>query len=520
MDSKDDEQSIRRRNRNEHSTTQIPHKSSSVLQETESALPGFEELYRTLFESANDALFLTDKEGRILDVNSVACQRLRYRREELLKMSLKDIDAKSAAAGLGERLQAIQEQGQRVFESKHLRRDGSSFPVEVSAKVIIYKGKPVILGIARDITERKRIENLNSRLAAIVESSDDAIIGETLDGVITSWNYGAESMYGYSVKEAVGKSIAILIPADLPEELRRTLESVRRGEIIQHYETRRRRKDGTIIDVSLTVSPVKDGSGTTVGASAIAQDITERKKIEDAVRENEARWRTYFDLGVVGMVIETPEGGWIAANDRACDMFGYSREELFKKHWTELTHPDDLAKDQDTLYPQLLRGDIQNYSIEKRFIRKNGQPLDVIISVGCTRDADGKAGEVFGFIVDITERRKMEEKLRESQEKFRHLASIVESSNDAIVSRTLDGLVTSWNKAAEQMFGYTANEIIGKPFFLSYPAGYEAPKRTLEKVEADEPVGRYETRRLRKRWIADRYLRNALPNQRRGQQNC
>ncbi|MGP8126784.1 MAG: PAS domain S-box protein, partial [Candidatus Bathyarchaeia archaeon] len=104
MDSKDDEQSIRRRNRNEHSTTQIPHKSSSVLQETESALPGFEELYRTLFESANDALFLTDKEGRILDVNSVACQRLRYRREELLKMSLKDIDAKSAAAGLGERL--------------------------------------------------------------------------------------------------------------------------------------------------------------------------------------------------------------------------------------------------------------------------------------------------------------------------------------------------------------------------------------------------------------------------------
>ena len=338
-----------------------------------------------MFESANDALFLTDKEGRILDVNSVACRRLRYRREELLKMSLKDIDTKSVAAGLGKRLQAIREQGQRVFESEHLRRDGSSFPVEVSAKAIIYKGEPVILGIARDITERKRIEDLNSRLAAIVESSDDAIIGKTLDGVITSWNHGAESMYGYSAKEAVGKSIAILIPADLPEELRRTLESVRRGEAIQHYETRRRRKDRTIIGVSLTVSPVKDGSGTIVGASVIAQDITGRKKMEAAMYESEARFRKYFELGLVGMVIETPEGDWIAANDRFCEMLGYTREELFKKHWTQLTHPDDLAKDEDTLYPSLLRGEIGNYSIEKRFVRKDGQPIDVIIAVNCTR---------------------------------------------------------------------------------------------------------------------------------------
>jgi PAS domain S-box-containing protein len=287
-------------------------------------------------------------------------------------------------------------------------------------------------------------------------------------------------MYGYSAKEAVGKSIAILIPADLPEELRRTLESVRRGEAIQHYETRRRRKDGTIIDVSLTVSPVKDGSGTTVGASAIAQDITGRKKMEDAMKESEARWRTYFDLGVVGMVIETPEGGWIAANDRACDMFGYSREELFKKHWTELTHPDDLSKDEDTLYPQLLRGEIEKYSIEKRFIRKNGQPLDVIISVGCTRDAKGKADQVFGFVVDITERKRAEEELRRSEDKYR---SLVENINDAVFALDSSGHFTYMSPVVEPILGYSADEMTGQHFSrFIHPEDLEAVAASFQHV--------------------------------------
>lgn len=132
-----------------------------------------------------------------------------------------------------------------------------------------------------DITERKHAEESISHLAAIVDSSDDAIIGRTLDGVITSWNRGAENLYGYSAEEAKGKPISILFPPNRRDELVQILERVKRGERIQHYETQRMRKDCTIIEVSLTVSPIRDPTGGIVGASAIARDITERKRAEE-----------------------------------------------------------------------------------------------------------------------------------------------------------------------------------------------------------------------------------------------
>ena len=137
----------------------------------------------------------------------------------------------------------------------------------------------------RITSERKHADEIISYLAAIVESSDDAIIGKTLDGVITSWNRGAENLYGYSAEEVKDKPISILIPPDRPDELAQTLERIKRGERVQHYETKRMRKDGKIIDVSLAVSPVKDPTGGIAGASTIGRDITEHKRIENALRQ-------------------------------------------------------------------------------------------------------------------------------------------------------------------------------------------------------------------------------------------
>jgi PAS domain S-box-containing protein len=136
----------------------------------------------------------------------------------------------------------------------------------------------------REITERQRAEETHARLAAIVESSDDAIIGKTLDGMITSWNSGAERIFGYSAAEVVGQPISILVPPDRPDELPRILEAVRRGQRVEHFETERVRKDGRRIHISLTVSPTKDSAGRVIGASKIARDITEHKRAEKAQR--------------------------------------------------------------------------------------------------------------------------------------------------------------------------------------------------------------------------------------------
>jgi PAS domain S-box-containing protein len=173
-----------------------------------------------------------------------------------------------------------------------------------------------------DITERKRIEaalrdseQRLSRLAAIVESSDDAIVSKNLDGIITSWNRGAERIFGYTAEEAIGQPIMIIIPHDRQDEERTILTRIRRGERIDHFETVRQRKHGSLINISLTVSPVKDADGTVVGASKIARDITEQKRAQEqiATLAREAEHRSKNLLANVRATVmlsqsDTPEG--------------------------------------------------------------------------------------------------------------------------------------------------------------------------------------------------------------------
>jgi PAS domain S-box-containing protein len=142
--------------------------------------------------------------------------------------------------------------------------------------------------LAAVVAQLKRSDEVHARLAAIVESSNDAIVGKTLEGVITSWNAGAERLYGYAAGEAIGQSISIITPPELPNELPQIFDRLRRGRRIETYETVRMKKDGTRVQVSLTVSPVLDSTHGVIGASAIAQDMTEQKRMEEAVRKAEA----------------------------------------------------------------------------------------------------------------------------------------------------------------------------------------------------------------------------------------
>ena len=135
------------------------------------------------------------------------------------------------------------------------------------------------------VVERKRDEAALEHLASIVESSDDAIVSKTLEGVVTSWNAGAELLYGYSAAEAIGRPISVIVPPDHPDELSRVLARLKRGEHVQPYETARIRKDGTLVQVSVTVSPLRSSSGSIIGASAIGRDITEKKRVDAALRE-------------------------------------------------------------------------------------------------------------------------------------------------------------------------------------------------------------------------------------------
>ena len=264
---------------------------------TEKALLESEEKYRVLFNSAADAIVIHDLEGHFLEVNDEAVKRLGYSRDELLKLTIEGIDSPENARQVNGRIKEVLNKGFNIFESFQKTKDGRLLPAEVHARLVdYYEGKKAILAIWRDISDRKRAGEMRSLLASIVESSEDAIIGKNLDGTIVSWNAGAERIYGYSAKEAIGKPISILIPPDKFNEMPQILENIRRGAKVDRYETLRLRKDGHTICVSLIVSPIRNEFGEIIGASTVATDFTERKRIEKVLRESEEKWRSLVSV--------------------------------------------------------------------------------------------------------------------------------------------------------------------------------------------------------------------------------
>jgi PAS domain S-box-containing protein len=235
-----------------------------------------------LFERIADALLVTDEEGRYLDANEAATRLLGYSKAELLHMSIGDLVVGGpgvATEELGRFLADGYWRGEldlRCKDGETVRVDARATPLEESetgrrfVSIVREIGGPLWDGLAPS----------SVALAAIVQSSDDAIIGKDLDGIIRSWNAGAVNMYGYSPEEVVGEHVSILNP-ERPDEFRSIMERLRRGEHIDHFETQRKRKDGAVLDVSLTISPIADQHGTLVGASTIARDITERRRMED-----------------------------------------------------------------------------------------------------------------------------------------------------------------------------------------------------------------------------------------------
>jgi PAS domain S-box-containing protein len=239
------------------------------------------------------------------------------------------------------------------------------------------------------------------RLAAIVESSDDGIVGKDLDGIITEWNKGAERIYGYLAEEVVGKSISLLAPPDRATDLVNILRKIKHGERINHFETSRLKKDGTRIDVSLTVSPVIDANGRIVGASAIARDISERKHQEAILRESEERFRLVADTAPAMIWMSTADKISTFANKAWLDFTGRSMEAELASGWAEGIHPDDLERSIDTYTQAFDRR--EPFRMEYRLQRHDGE-YRWILDIGVPRfNQDGSFAGFVGSGIDVTE---------------------------------------------------------------------------------------------------------------------
>lgn len=329
-------------------------------------------------------------------------------------------------------------------------------------------------------------EELITRLAAIVDSSDDAIVGRDEQGTINTWNAAATRMFGYSAREMIGQSVLLLVPPDLHHEELANLDKLQQGERIDHCQTQRIRKGGQRIDVSVAVSPIKDAGGRVIGSALIARDLGSEHR--DLVAR--ARLAAIVQSSEDAIVAKDLNGvitDWNAAAER---MFGYTAEEIVGRSVLTIIPPELQHQEPDIL--RKIRNGERIEHFETYRVHKLGHRVEVSLSISPIRDAGGRVIGASKIARDISQRMRADNALMT-------LAAIVESSEDAIISKTLDGIIMTWNASAERLFGYKPEEIIGHSVLRLIPRElhYEEPQ-IIARLKSGQRIQHFETRRMRK----------------------
>jgi PAS domain S-box-containing protein len=375
------------------------------------------EFDEAIMTNMGEGLFAVDTEGLVTTMNPAAEKLFGWSFEELRGKKMHDVthykhrDGSPFPAHDCPGLQVLRK-GKSLTncEDVFIRKDGTFFDVIYSSSPI-HEGNKItgLVVVFRDITEQKRTEAAAMRLTALVRSSHDAVVAKDLNGIITDWNQSAQRIFGYKPKEIIGKSILTLIPRERQSEEGEILRRIRSGESINHYETTRRRKDGRLIDVSLTISPIKDPEGKIIGVSKIARDITERKAAERRLAE-QARLLNLTNDAIFICDMRHSITFW---NHGAKVLYGYSPEEALGRVTHELLcteFPQSLGQ----IRKKLERDD--HWSGELAHRCKDGSKVVVMSRWSLDRDARGKPSSIFETNTDITARKIADVALQRSKD--------------------------------------------------------------------------------------------------------
>ena len=413
--------------------------------------------------SIGDAVITTDIEGRISYMNKVAESLTGWPNEEALGQPLESVfRIVNAATGKPVENPALKSlrDGVVVGLANHtllIRKDGSECPIDdsaapirdeqghVSGCVLIFRD----VTLQRDVEQNRASQLINARfLAAIVESSNDAIISKSLEGIIQSWNAAAERLFGYTSEQAVGKHISLIIPPERISEEDHIIASLKAGQRIEHFETERMRSDGHRILVSLTISPIKDESGAVVGASKIVRDVTTQRRAEQREREllteaaaANAKFHAFFDQGALIAAITDPDGTVIEINRLAREGSGYTREQIVGKPFWEGPW---WAASAD-LVEQIRNGSVraaagEAFRAELPYIVADGSERVVDLTILPIRDEVGRVLFLAPTGADVTDRKRAEA----DRERF---VTLIENSTDFIGICDLNGIPVFINRA-------------------------------------------------------------------------
>ena len=377
-------------------------------------------LFHDVFNASPIGIAVENMEGQPLFVNPAFCSFLGFSEEELRNKHCVDFSPREDA----EKDWALFQQlrvgviDRYQLEKRYFRRDSSLVWGCLSISRLNSRPSPLVLAMVEDITDKKKAEETRFRHATVIESSDDAIASATLDGTIVSWNTGAQKMYEYTAAEAIGKPITMLVPPDLPDEENKILETLKAGDRIEHFETVRVTKTGKRINVSLTISPIKDSIDRITGVSGIARDITARKLAEEALRVSEERLRLAQQVARIGTFdwnIRTAVNTWTPELEAIYGLppggFGGTQTA-----WENLIHPDDLAEVLQWVDEALKTG--RPMTGEWRVVWPDRSVHWIAGRWQVLRSESGEPLRMVGVNLDITERKLAEQALADMTRKL------------------------------------------------------------------------------------------------------
>jgi PAS domain S-box-containing protein len=441
-------------------------------------------MFRSLVEAAPDAMVCIDDRGVIAMVNFQAERLFGYARDELIGRAVNMLVADPARDGHSEKRWeyfAQFESGQ-IGESTEIvarRKDGSDFLAEISMAPVESEQGMLMSATVRDGTVRRE--------AAIVASSSDAIVGRDLDGMITSWNAGATQMYGYSAAEAIGEDMLTVLPPDHLGELLDLTGRVQRGEPVDHYETQRVRKDGVTIEISASMSPIRDDRGAVVGSSTVSRDITQSKRAVQALEALEARHSAILQSALDCIITMDYNGRVVEFNPAAERTFGYARDDVVGRTMAELIIPPSLRDRHAGGLARYLAtgtGPILGQRLELMAMRADGSEFPIELAV---TKVELPGEPLFtGYLRDLTKQKRLQGKLGESQ----HLLEAMLDNSPALICLTgTDGRCLFISRSLADTFGLDAEAAKGQAagdFWSEGADGYRA--RDREVVEAGAPM--------------------------------
>jgi PAS domain S-box-containing protein len=367
-------------------------------------------------------------------------------------------------------------------------------------------GTELVLEIGFDITEKKEKEELLKKNSLIIDSTTDLVITTDLNGVITFTNKAVTDLYKYDKNELIGKPVSILWKEEDTQDLQKLINELLEGKVINNLETYCLDKNKNEIPILMSLRGIKNGEGEIVELFGISKEIKSLKQTQDALKESEEKFRAFFNGISSGAAITKSLEQPFIVNQKFCDLLGYPKEELESRSINEIvniiSHPDDIEEDKK-LFEEMVKGEISSYRLDKRFIKKNGEILFVDLTNALMRNEKGGFKFAFSTVTDITEKKHAEEKLKESEEKFRLL---IENQTDMIVKVDLDNRFTFVSKSYCETFDKTEEELIGTTFVPLIHEDDKAPTLEAMKDLYRPPYRCYiEQRALTKegyRWIA------------------